>query len=154
MADEKKIEGLIEKALDQFGTDEEILALLDPCSKLIVTLKLWRGEALVEYQTSYQIAKQRGADLVHKDAELSSEDWVKLWALPEFSQNPERRNDQKMNAMLVEMQANEGCILQQAKNASTVARINEVLEAKHLTYRVISFRPEKGSYQFKIVRII
>lgn len=152
MPKNKKIECFIQKALDQFGSDEDILKLLDPCTKLTVTLNIVRGQTGVRREVEYCIKRQLGVHLAD-ETPLTEKEWETIFSLPAFSKRPERRGDAKMRELLLQFKA-KGPVSNHDVPANTTNRINEVLEASKLPYRVTSCKPEGQWYHFRLTRII
>ena len=147
-----RIEELIQKALDQFGSELEVLELLPPCTKLEVKLTLVRGSTSVVAETQYHLRHQRGAHL-QDDRPLTKEDWEAIIDLPEFARLPETAMDNRMLAMLREFKRR-GKIEQLNVSFPVIPRLNEVLKRNKTPYRVISFKPKGKGYHFKVTRII
>ena len=151
MAQTKKVEVLIQLLLDSLDS-EQLLKMLDPCTKLTITLKIERGQVEVTAGSDYKITGIKHFDLV-KSETMTEALWKKVFSLRAFSRNPERAGDAKLREVLLHIKKHghisheEGVYHQSA--------INDILKGNAVECRMVGLRPEDGGplHRFQICEI-
>lgn len=141
MAQTKKIEALVQSMLHGFDL-EQLLKMLDPCTKLTITLKVERGQVEVKADGDYKITQIKHFDIV-KSKQITEALWKKIFSLRAFSRNPERAGDKKLREVLLYIKKHghishkEGVYHQSA--------INDILKGNSVECRMVGLRPKEDS---------
>lgn len=140
MAQSKKVEALVESLLETLDSDQ-LLKMLDPCTKLRITLTIERGQLEVKTGGDHKITQMKYCELA-KDERMTEALWNKVFSLRAFSKNPERAGDTKLREALLHikkyghMDDEEGVRHQSA--------INEILKGNDVECRMVGLRPDCG----------
>ena len=141
MAQIKKVEALVETLLDTLDS-EQLLKMLDPCTKLKITLTIERGQLEVTADGDYKITQIKHFDLAKKEEPMTEALWKKLFSLRAFSKSPERAGDVKLREVLLHIKKHghisheEGVYHQSA--------INDILKGNAVECRMVGLRPKEG----------
>jgi hypothetical protein len=151
MAQIKKVEEVIQLLLDGLNS-EQLLKILDPCTKLKITLTIERGQVEVTADSDYKITQIKHPDLV-KSETVTEALWKKIFSLRAFTNNPERAGDRRLREVLLHIK-NHGYISHE-DGVDHQSAINEILKGNAVECRMVGFRSEEGKYQdrFQICEI-
>ena len=140
MAQIKKVEALVQFLLNQLDL-EPLLKILDPCTKLKITLTIERGQVEVTADSDYKITQMKHFYLVRSET-ITEALWKKVFSLRAFSKNPERAGDVKLREVLLHIKKHghisheEGVYHQSA--------INDILKGNSVECRMVGLRPKEG----------
>ena len=143
MAQIKKVEALVQFLVNQLDL-EPLLKILDPCTKLAITLKIERGQVEVVSTTEYKITGIKHFDLV-KSEPMTEALWKKVLSLRAFSKNPERVGDKQLREVLLHIKKH-GRILHE-EGVSSQSAINDILKGNGVECRMVGFRVDKDRSQ-------
>ncbi len=140
MAQIKKVEDLVQSILDGLDS-EQLLKMLDPCTKLKITLTIERGQIEVTADSDYKITGIKHFDLV-KSETMTEALWKKVFSLRAFSNNPERAGDKQLKEVLLHIKkhghiSHEDGVYQQSA-------INDILKGNSVECRMVGLRPKEG----------
>lgn len=136
MAQIKKVEALVESLLETLDSDQ-LLKMLDPCTKLRITLTIERGLLEVTADGDHKITQMKHCELV-KEEPMTEALWNKILSLRAFSKNPERTADKPLREVMLLMRKrghvnyNEGVQHQ--------AAVNDILKGNSVECRMVSHR--------------
>ncbi len=142
MAQIKKVEALVESLLETLDSDQ-LLKILDPCTKLRITLTIERGQLEIVADGDHKITQMKHCELV-KEEPMTEALWDKLFSLRAFSKNPERTADKPLREVMLLMKKrghinyNEGVYHQ--------AAINDILKGNSVECRMVSHRTGDDDY--------
>ncbi|MFA7216688.1 MAG: hypothetical protein WC095_01750 [Candidatus Paceibacterota bacterium] len=140
MAQTKKVEILVESLLETLDSDQ-LLKILDPCTKLKITITIERGQLEVTADSDHKITQMKHFDLVKSEI-VSEALWKKVFSLRAFSDNPERAGDKKLKEVLLRIKKH-GHISHE-EGVSHQSTINDILKGNGVECRMVGFRPKEG----------
>lgn len=152
MAQITKVEALIQSLLVSMDL-EQLLKMLDPCTKLTITLKVERGQLEAEIESDYKITQMKHFDLV-KSETIDDTLWKKVLSLRAFSNNPERAGDTKLKKVLLHIKKH-GYISHE-DGVQHQSAINDILKGNAVECRMVGLRSEEGGSpdRFQICEIM
>ena len=140
MAQIKKIEALIQSLLDSLDS-EQLLKMLDPCTKLKIMLTIERGQVEVTADSNYKITQIKHFDLVKLET-MTKSLWKKVFSLRAFTNNPERAGDKQLREVLLHIKKH-GHIGHE-EGVYHQSTINDILKGNALECRMVGFRSEEN----------
>lgn len=145
MAQIKKVEALVESLLETLDSDQ-LLKMLDPCTKLKITLTIERGQLEVTADGDHKITQMKHCDLA-KEEPMTKALWDKVFSLRAFSTNPERAGDKQLREtlLLIKKQGH----VKDEEGVRHQSAINEILKGNGVECRMVGIRPEDGGYPMR-----
>lgn len=133
MAQTRKIQKLLSLLVKNLEP-EQMMKMLDPCTKLTITLKMARGYLKFSKEGAWEITRIRAIDLVK--TELISETlWEKIFSLKAFSTTSRQASNKKLREALLELKANGEIDVK--KGTRYQSRINVILRKNNVECRVV-----------------
>lgn len=151
MTQTKKVEALVQSLLDTLDSDQ-ILKILDPCTKLKITLTIERGQVGVTADSDHKITQLKHFDLV-KSKTMTEALWKKVFSLRAFTNNPERAGDKQLRKVLLRIK--EHGHVSHEDGVGHQSAINDILKGNSVECRMVGFRREEGGLlnRFQICEI-
>lgn len=151
MNNKEEVGDLVSRILERLG-DRELTEMLDPCTRLVINIKVLRGQNSVDVEGTYQMTRARHIDL--STGEPPNEElWGKIFSLQVFSEDPRRTTDKTLRAILLKIKER-GCISDQVGVHQKA--INEILESAKIPARMVYManHQERSLSGFRIHTII